>query len=525
MPTPILKTRSSPTPAQPADGAIPNLRYGGKLNLAGRENIPHQDVHQALTPALSTWGPGIVYSRLLRLKTGPDVALPSLAVECELCESWSLEGDSTFVFRLREDVRWQDLPPLDGRGLTSQDLVFSYNRQRGSGWPNAPLLEAIDSMETPRPDTLRIALSFPDADFIVALADGHSKIVAREAVGVNGDLRNGPTIGSGPWVLTRTQRDVSHSFTRNPGHFEQALPYVDTLEMHIIADSATRDAAFMVGITDVHQLEPDKWDKFQRQQPGVLYLATREAGTGLEVALKTSAPPFDNPNVRRAVFESTDPWQAIQNEWSGFGFVSLGLPAIGADWVLPDAELKRFFGHPQLARELLSDSEAGTDVPVTIPVTIKVGDFGQPYLAHARRIADEMIDVGFEPTLEIVNRRVFGEDVWLGGDYQMLIGPPAPITTPNGYLFSVLHSGGRWNTTGHQDDELDRLIEAQSREYDVVRRRELIWQIQRTVLEEAYRHMPATRASIWVWWPRVQGFHPNFAAFEYVHWSKVWLTE
>ena len=521
VPSPTLQTSASHTQSRSEDTPIPDLRYGGRLNLAGRENIAHQDVHQALTPALSTWGPGIAYSRLLHLKTGPDVMLPSLAVECELCESWNLEGDRTFVFRLRKDVRWQNLPPLDGRELTSEDLAYSYNRQRSSGWPNAPLLEGIKTLETPRPDTLRIALSFPDADFIVALADGHSKIVAREAVGVNGDLKNGPTIGSGPWVMTATQHNVSHSFTRNPNYFEPALPYADTLEMHIIADAATRDAAFKVKITDVHQIEPDEWDKFQRQQPGVLHLTTREAGTGLEVALKTSVPPFDDLRVRRAVFEATDPWQAIQNEWSGFAFVSMGLPAIGADWVLPDTELRRFFGHPQLALELLSDSNAGTDVPVAV----KVGDFGQPYLAHAQRIAEEMIEAGFEPTLEIVNRRVFGEDVWLGGDYQMLIGPPAPITTPNGYLFSVLHSEGQWNTTGHRDIELDRLIESQSREYDVGRRRELAWQIQRRVLEGAYRYMPATRTLIWAWWPRVQGFHPNFAAFEYAHWSTVWLTE
>ena len=520
-PASILQATASPAPVQSEDGPTSNVRYGGRLNLAGRENIPHQDVHQALTPALSTWGPGIVYSRLLRLKTGPEVVLPSLAVECELCESWCLEGDKTFVFRLREDVRWQDLPPLDGRGLTSEDIAFSYTRQRSSGWPNAPVLQAIETMETPRSDTLRVVLAFPDADFIIALADGHSKIVAREAVEVNGDLKNGPTVGSGPWLLTATQRGVAHSFTRNPSYFEQALPYVDALEMHIITDAATRDAAFKVRITDVHQLEPDEWDRFQQQQPGALHLTAREAGTGLEVALKTSAPPFDDTRVRRAVLGAIDPWEAIRDQWSGFGYVSLGIPAMDSDWGLPKDELERFFGQPQLAHELLVESDAES----AVPVTIKVGDFGQPYLAHAQRIAKEMRAVGFEPTLEIVNRRVFGEDVWLGGGYRMFIGPPASITTPNGYMLSVLHSDGRWNTTEHRDDELDRLIEAQSQEYDVGRRREMVLQIQRKVLEGAYRFMPATRTSIWVWWPRVQGFHPNFAAFEYSHWSKVWLTE
>ena len=160
-------------------------------------------------------------------KSGPDVELPSLAVECELCESWEMEGDTTLVFRLRDDVRWQDVLPLDGRTLTSEDIVYSYNRQRQSGWPNASLLAAVDSMETPSPDALRISLAFPDADFMVSLADGHSKIAAREAVAINGDLKNGPTIGTGPWTLKTTQSNTAHIFESNPEYFEDGLPLVD----------------------------------------------------------------------------------------------------------------------------------------------------------------------------------------------------------------------------------------------------------------------------------------------------------
>jgi ABC-type transport system substrate-binding protein len=107
----------------------------------------------------------------------------------------------------------------------------------------------------------------------------------------------------------------------------------------------------------------------------------------------------------------------------------------------------------------------------------------------------------------------------------MFVGPTAPISTPNGYLLPVLHSSGVWNTTGHDDEELDALLEAQAVSLDGAHRQMLILQIQERMLSQGYRFMPATRTSIWTWTPRVKGFHPNFAGFEYIHWSKVWLDD
>ena len=462
-----------------------------------------------------------MYSRLLRFKSAPDVELPSLAVECELCDGWKMEDERSFVFHIRQDVWWQDVPPVDGRRLTAGDIAFSYDRQRGRGRPNAALLGAVRELEAPRPDVLRISLTAPDADFLSSLADGHSKIVATEAVSINGDLRNGPTIGTGPWILKASQPDVSHTFVRNPNYFEEGLPFVEDLVMHILEDADTRDAAFKVGVLDVRQMEPREWLEYREGRPDAPSLVSREPGVGLEVALKASAPPFDDVRVRRAVFLSMDPWTAKEEIWSGFAFVSLGFPAAQADWLLPEEELKEFFGGPQLARGLLE--ETGLQLPV--PLSIRVGDFGEAYLAHAQRVADEMEGVGFEPTVETVNRRAFGEEVWLGGDYTMFVGPTAPVSAPNGYLLAVLHSQGRWNTTEHRDDELDVLLEAQAREFDSAARKELVQRIQRRVLENAYRFMPATRTSIWTWWPRVRGFHPNFAGFEYFHWARVWLSD
>ena len=238
-PTPEPETPTpAPTPAAtavavPSPAAIPTPppqgapKRGGTLNLEAARDIAHQDVHQDVSPALAAWGPGVAYSRLLRLESGPDVGAPSLALECDLCQDWTMESPTSYLFQLRPDARWQNIAPVGGRPVTSGDVIFSYQRQSDPDFPNSALLRNIESIEALGTDTLRVNFKLPDADALLSLADGHSKIVAREAVQANGDILNGPTIGSGPWMLEQTAPGDMHSFTRNPDYFEPELPRAD----------------------------------------------------------------------------------------------------------------------------------------------------------------------------------------------------------------------------------------------------------------------------------------------------------
>lgn len=520
--TPSPAPAATATPPPPTAAPMPSPvteASGGVLNLAVRHAAPHLDVHQEVSPALSTWGPGIVYSRLLRLRAGPDVELPTLAVECELCDSWRMEDATTLVFTMRRDVRWQDAAPVNGRLLTAEDVAYSYDRQRQPGWPNAGLLAMIDSVEAPGPDELRVSLASTDADFLAGLADGHTKVVAREAVEVDGDLKAGPPVGSGPWLLAGSGLAEGYVFERNQFYFEARLPLLDGIRMHVIEDGATRNAAFGVGRIDVHEVDAADWPALRDRQPDAPLLRSADSGAGLEVALNTRAAPFDDPRARAAAFLAMDPWRAVDEVWLGAAFVSLGVPLARPDWLLEDDVLRPFFADPDAA--LAKFAPLPQDAPRTAVLT--VGDFGERYEDHARLIVEELEAVGFEVSLETVNRRVFAERVWVGGDYQMFVGPIAPMVTPNAYLLTLLHSQGRWNTTGHRDDTLDALIEAQAQTFDEAERRDLVRDIQMRALQGAYRYMPAASVSLWTWSPGVRGFHPNFAASEYAHWRLVWL--
>ncbi len=121
-PTPTVVPTAIPMPTTVV-ALLPKGISGGSLTIAGSAGFPHRDVHQSVQESLTSLGPGIAYSRLLRLKTAPDLAQPNLLLECDLCESWTLTEDLFYEFQLRLDVRWQDIPPVNGRPLTAQDLA------------------------------------------------------------------------------------------------------------------------------------------------------------------------------------------------------------------------------------------------------------------------------------------------------------------------------------------------------------------------------------------------------------------
>ena len=356
---------------------------------------------------LTSLGPGIVYSRLLRLRTGPEEELPqpSLLLECDLCQSWELTDAHTYLFELREGVLWQDIDPVNGRELVVEDVVYSYERQRAPGpnRPNAPLLQNIETVEAVGPHTLRITTNpqFADADFLVSLADGHTKVVAREAVEVNGDLLDGPVVGTGPWILKSTQEEIGSFFERNPDYFEERLPFLDELVITVIRDEETRLAAFLTERVDVYRIPPESWEKLvgrgEREPPSFL---SRQAGTGLILAINVSNPPFNKHAARRAVLRALDPWGDALSIWADQGFVSLGIPVDSPDWLLSRSEMRGpYFADPSDVSRILSEA----DLPIPVEFNFKVANFGEVYLRQAQRIVEALESVGFAPLIQQVH--------------------------------------------------------------------------------------------------------------------------
>lgn len=111
-------------------------------------------------------------------------------------------------------------------------------------------MQAMESVEAVDESTVTIRMRYLDADFLLFLANGISKVVAREAVELNGDLKEGPTIGSGPWMLNEFSLDAT-SFEANPGYYEPGVPGLQLLDVPVIPAASTMTAAVQVERVDL----------------------------------------------------------------------------------------------------------------------------------------------------------------------------------------------------------------------------------------------------------------------------------
>jgi ABC-type transport system substrate-binding protein len=241
------------------------------------------------------------------------------------------------------------------------------------------------------------------------------------------------------------------------------------------------------------------------------------------LAMNSRKPSLSKTAVRQAVFQAIDPWDYLDTVWSGQGFTSVGIPVRESGWLLDRAEMRQdYFADPGKARQLLLDS--GLELPIDIEVTVRIERTGGENLALEERLIADLTAVGFNPELRRMNPVQF-DDLVMGParEFQLAVGAVPPTSTTNSYLFGLLHSQGQWNLAGHEDAQLDSMIEVQAAEFDDLKRQDQLVAIQRRVLDQAYLFSPVTAATRWVFSSALKGFEPNTALSEYNFWSRTWL--
>ena len=117
----------------PPHGSRPTLgggggppKRGGILRVRGFDP-PHFDPH--LTVSFKTHTTlSFVYSTLLRYQLGPEMPPGTFTVEPHLAERWDAPDETTYIFHLRQGVKWHNKPPLNGRELVAEDVKFTFDR-------------------------------------------------------------------------------------------------------------------------------------------------------------------------------------------------------------------------------------------------------------------------------------------------------------------------------------------------------------------------------------------------------------
>ena len=538
-PTSVPQVTLSPTisPDEPLQPLPVSGVRGGTLKTAVPQSAPHQDIHKSVSPILGAWGPGIAYSRLFRYRwlepKEPNSGIAALAnrydpqastsayeIICDLCESWQLGSDATLTVKLRPDVPWHLSDPQLGRNLTVEDVVYSINRLNDPKLPNYHLVNTIAEARATGDDTLQIQLTLPDPEIFDKLADARFAIVAPEAVDLYGDLTQGPTIGTGPWILDSFDRSRMQ-FVANPDYFIPELPLLDGIDVGVVADPQVRITTLRTGQLDLLQPALNDMIPALERFDELRWAQSHDQSAGIEVAFNTSRSELNSLQLRTAILQSWNPDELVESLHQGQSFMSVGLPSNDPTWLLPQSEIEPFFNNRSKLMELLD----GYRVPRGVVLTIRVGEFGDEYVETAESMATAVQALGLIVSVERVSTRTFGEDIWSFGDYDIYVGAPPPQSSTTSMLFAVHHSKGPWNTTKYASEKLDTLIELQSVELDPALRRDLMHEIQREILNGAHLFRPGAKVLHWLWWAHLQNVAPSTFRADSFWLTRLWFGE
>lgn len=459
------------------------------------------------------------HSRLLKHKAGPSVQPGTFPVEGDLAESWAQPNETTYIFKLRKGVRWHSKPPVNGRELTAEDVSYTYDRFLTiKGNPNRPVLEQIERIEALDRHTVRITLKEPFAWFLDALAATTTWIVPKEAVDQYGDLRRPEAcIGTGPWMLERYQPNVRSTFVRNPSYFVPALPYADGVELAVDPDPSSSLAAWLAGRYDfapfygmvVRRLD---LDVARRRKPGLQTSEFTWMITGL-TAMKLDQEPFRDIRVRRAMAVANN-WKEILETLSlydGHGVPSPAVPAALSEWAIPIDQLppegRRLYDHsiPQAKRLL---AEAGYPSGFKTPIETTAG-FGPDFMDSVQISLKNWRAAGVEADLKLKEMGAFITSTIFGKFEKMMITIRGGPLFPDTYLASFHLPGQLLNSAGVNDPKLNEMIRLQRRTFDVTKRREVLYDIQRYLSEQVYYVYGPSGKVVSAWEPYVKNFAPN----------------
>ncbi len=306
------------TPGTTTNGGNGTPRAGGTLQ-GTVSLVLGKDPHKAssfLTHALASYS----YSRLMRFKTVVG-ELPQdewYTVENELVSEVQTPGDDgmNYTFTLRDDVKFHNVPPVNGRALDADDVVYSFERYRAIS-PNKGNLAMVESV-TASADKRQVTfkLSEPYGLFLNRIASFQDLwIMPREFVEQSETASEDSMLGSGPFIFDRLEPNVVMAWKKNPDYFEKddagnALPYLDGVNLNVITDKNQEISQFAAGELDTISVPPQLLESFRSQVPdAVLDGAPRNILSFMyfePASYLSDKPPFNDIRVRQGMSRAID---------------------------------------------------------------------------------------------------------------------------------------------------------------------------------------------------------------------------
>ena len=224
-----------------------------------------------------------------------------------VAKSWEIPDPLTYVFHLRDDVRFHD-----GKALTSADVKWTIDsilagRVRS---PKIGTYKYVDHIDAPDPLTVVFHLKEPYSSLLWNLADGGIGIV--EAGATDGVAQH--PVGSGPFRFESAAADRNVVLARNDQYWG-AKARIERVLFNVVPDDTTRALELRKGSADaaINSLNPDTVATLE--QDANLAVDRAPGTTYTYLALNLRDPILKDQRVRQALAYAIDREPMIHWLW------------------------------------------------------------------------------------------------------------------------------------------------------------------------------------------------------------------
>ncbi len=502
---------------------------GGILKLYHRDSPASMSILEEAT--ISTVIPitGVFNTLVVFDPKVPHESLQSVIPELATSWQWSADGKE-LRFKLRDGVKWHD-----GKPFTAADVKCTWDLLLGRGSaklrinPRKTWWENVADVTAPSDTEAVFTLKRPQPALLTLFASSLSPVYPCHVPPAT--MRQHP-IGTGPFKFVEFKPNESIKLVKNPDYWKPGRPYLDGIEYTIIANRSTAILAFVAGKFDMtfpYQVTMPLVKQVKGEAPDAVCQARPTNGTN--VLLNQTAPPFDNPQLRRAVALSLDRHALINMLTDGQGTIGAAMltPPDGL-WGLPPDILQTLPGYGTdveknraEARAIMAKLGYGPDKPLPVKVMVRnVPVFRDTAVA----LTDQLKQIYISGELDPVETAQWYPKL-ARKDFSIAYNlTERSVDDPDALFGESYGCGSDRNYTGYCSKEMDAAFLRQSEESDQAKRKQMVWDIQKQLEEEGARITMYYSRTATCWHPRVKGVNlPVNSIYNGWHFEDVWLDQ
>jgi peptide/nickel transport system substrate-binding protein len=481
-------------------------KSGGVLRITHRDSPASMSIHEEGTISVVLPMMGVFNNLVVFDPRAAQNALEGIAPDLAKSWSWSADG-RTLTFQLRQGVSWHD-----GKLFTAADVKCTWDllADRGEetfkvnfrkGW-----YANVEAVTVNGDYEVAFNLKTPQPAILALLASGFTPVYPCHVS--PRDMRRTP-IGTGPFKFVEYKSNQGIKVARNPNYWKPGRPYLDGVEYTIIPNRSTAILAFVAGNFDMifpYELTVPLVGDVKSQVPSAICdISPMNVAANI---LMNPVPPFDNLDVRRAVAMTLDRKSFIDILTQGRGDIGTAMqPLPEGRWGMPEAMRQQLPGYDpdieksrQKARATMLAHGFGPDKRLKLKLSTR----NLPTYRDASVILiSQLKEIFIDAELDLVETALWVPKL-IRRDYQMAVSQVGNGVDDPDQNYPENYACGSRTYMDYCNKEIDQLIAKQSIEPDQEKRKQIAWEIDRKLTEDAVRPMIYYMRGGTCWRPEVK---------------------